>query len=65
MQQVIGLAATKESCPTTDGDEQDCIELLKLARSHKARGEEKEAEQFYALLVQVLRPDHALAELQI
>jgi hypothetical protein len=43
----------------------NCNELLQLARTHKARGQQQEAEQFYALLVQILRPDHAMAELQI
>jgi hypothetical protein len=43
----------------------DCMELLKMARIYQERGQKEEAEQFYAALVQVLRPDDALAELQI
>jgi hypothetical protein len=46
-------------------DAQDCMELLKLARIHSERGQKEEAEQFYAALVQVLRPQHFAAELQI
>jgi len=45
--------------------EHDCMELLKMARIHRERGQKEESEQFYAALVQVLRPEHAAAELQI
>lgn len=43
----------------------NCMELLKMARIHRERGQKQESEQFYAALVQVLRPDTQAAELQI
>jgi hypothetical protein len=45
--------------------QEDCMELLRKARMLRERGQKEESEQLYALLVQVLRPDHAQAELQI
>lgn len=46
-------------------EQEDCMELLKQARILRERGQQEESEQLYAALVQVLRPDHAQAELQI
>jgi hypothetical protein len=46
-------------------EHEDCMELLRKARMLRERGQKEEAEQLYAALVQVLRPDHAQAELQI
>lgn len=65
MQKVKEVTNKEEPRPTIKKSELSYVELLQLARTHKARGEEKEARQFYALLVQGLRPDNASAELQI
>jgi len=62
---VTGLELDNDLSLSDDEDEQDCFELLKMARIHKRLGQEAESEQFYAALVQVLRPDHAQAELKI
>jgi leucyl-tRNA synthetase len=43
----------------------DCMELLKMARIYRERGQKKQAEQFYAALVQVLRPVQSAGELKI
>ena len=65
MNSVKGLNELIAQDESDVGLEQDCMELLKMARIHRERGQKEESEQFYAALVQVLRPEHASAELQI
>ncbi len=65
MARVQGTKMFEELFSQESENGQDCIELLTMARIHKARGQEDQAAQFYAALVQVLRPETALSELKI
>jgi len=65
MNRMTGLDNVIDQFQSDTDIDQDCMELLKLARIHRERGQQEESDEFYAALVQVLRPDHATAELQI
>jgi hypothetical protein len=65
MDRVKGLEKVSEESSAALETETNCMELLKMARIHRERGQREASEQFYAALVQILRPDDAQAELQI
>ena len=65
MNKVMELENTDKQPSSSVEGAHNCMELLKMARIHRERGQKQESEQFYAALVQVLRPDTAVSELQI